>query len=143
MFPRLSVRKLKKKHACNADVCRYDCDEGTANPDDADNLGMLEITVAEIVQGRLRNGKSLQKSDRKEAMIYVSARETVDCRVRHVYYVLVLFWAISKMSKLYNVCWFQQNYVFNFIGRGLDNKDGFFGKSDPFLIFYKQVEDGR
>ncbi|XP_063717504.1 copine-3-like [Symsagittifera roscoffensis] len=93
----------------------YDCDDATSNPDKADKLGQLKVSVAEVVQGRLRQGRLLEKSGNGKSKIHVTARETVDCR---------------------------QSYVFNFIARGLDNKDGFFGKSDPFLIFHKQTETG-
>ena len=33
-------------------------------------------------------------------------------------------------------------FRFNARGHGLSNKDGFFGKSDPFLIFYRSTEYG-
>ncbi|XP_075252621.1 copine-8-like isoform X2 [Convolutriloba macropyga] len=84
----------------------YDCDNSKNEPDKADKLGSLTVSVAEVVQGRLRDGRILEKAG-QYSRIYVAARETVDCR---------------------------QNYVFNFLARGLDNKD-FLGKSDPFLVF--------
>ena len=61
---------------------KYDCNEGTADPDNADKLGQIEVSLAEVVQGRLRHGKKLQQCPVREAVIYVTARETVDCRVR-------------------------------------------------------------
>ena len=45
-------------------------------------LGQVEISLAEVVQGRLRHGKKMQKCTTRDAVLYVSARETVDCRVR-------------------------------------------------------------
>ncbi|XP_075260600.1 copine-8-like [Convolutriloba macropyga] len=90
--------------------CVYDCDEGLSNPKKADELGSLRVTLAEVVQGHLRNGRLLEESGNKQATLFVTARETVDCR---------------------------QSYVFNFVGRKLDDKD-FITKSDPFLVFHKR-----
>ncbi|XP_075252617.1 copine-3-like [Convolutriloba macropyga] len=91
----------------------YDCDDSKNDPDKADKLGTLTVSVAEVVQGRLRGGRPLAKSGDSNSKIYVTARETTDCR---------------------------QNYVFSFIALGLDNKD-FLGKSDPFLVFHRKEGD--
>ena len=62
-------------------VFSYDCDEGLSNPKKADELGSIKVNLSEIVQGHLRHGRLLDDSGNKNATLYVTARETVDCRV--------------------------------------------------------------
>ncbi|XP_063721552.1 copine-5-like [Symsagittifera roscoffensis] len=93
----------------------YDCDSSSGSLDHHDKLGHLEVSLAEVVQGRLATqGKLLVDSGNTHAKIFIRAQQTVECR------------------ESWNIC---------FSARGLDNKD-FFGLSDPYLVFYKKSAKG-
>lgn len=49
----------------------------------------------------------------------------------------------EAVNILFSVCVFhsQESVMLQFCGNKLDKKD-FFGKSDPFLVFYRSNEDG-
>ncbi|KAF3703377.1 Copine-3 [Channa argus] len=92
----------------------YDIDTENCSLKDADFLGQLECTLGQIVSSR-KLTKPLMK-DRMPAgkgTITICAEERTDNRVVEL----------------------------NVVARKLDKKD-FFGKSDPFLEFYKQAETG-
>ncbi|KAJ8396145.1 hypothetical protein AAFF_G00022180 [Aldrovandia affinis] len=93
----------------------YDIDNGTMDLSDDDFLGELECTLGQIVSSRRQTRPLLLKDKRPvgEATITISAQEIKDNRV----------------------------VSFEVEARKLDNKD-FFGKSDPFLEFYRQTESG-
>ncbi|KAM8881472.1 copine-3-like isoform 1-T1 [Synchiropus picturatus] len=94
----------------------YDIDDSvTCSLQSADFLGELECTLGQIVSSQ-RITKPLVMKDRRPAgrgTITISAEEQTDNRV----------------------------VKFEMSARKLDKKD-FFGKSDPFLEFYKQTEGG-
>ncbi|KAM7390762.1 hypothetical protein PAMA_008788 [Pampus argenteus] len=93
----------------------YDIDSDNCNLENADFLGELECTLGQVVSsGKLT--KPLLMKDKRPAgkgTITICAEERTDNRV----------------------------VEFEVAGRKLDKKD-FFGKSDPFLEFYKQTETG-
>ncbi|KAF7659325.1 hypothetical protein LDENG_00299000 [Lucifuga dentata] len=93
----------------------YDIDSESYNLKDADFLGELECTLGQIVSSR-KLTRPLVMKDKTPAgkgTIAIYAEERTDNRVVN-----------------FDVC-----------ARKLDKKD-FFGKSDPFLEFYKQTETG-
>ncbi|XP_064607503.1 copine-8-like [Liolophura sinensis] len=90
----------------------YDVDSKSANLDKHDFLGHMECTLAEIVTSN-RLSKRLIGPKKNSGHIIVSAEEVSSCKTE-----LTL-----QMS-----------------GHNLDKKD-FFGKSDPFLTFYRSNED--
>ncbi|XP_023808224.1 copine-8 isoform X1 [Oryzias latipes] len=94
----------------------YDVDSKSANLSKHDFLGQAYCTLGEIV-GSL--GSRLEKPlggipGKKCGTIIVKAEELNNCR---------------------------ESVMMQFCGNKLDKKD-FFGKSDPFLIFYRSNEDG-
>ena len=85
-------------------LIRYDCDDATSNPDKADKLGQLKVSVAEVVQGRLRQGRLLEKSGNGKSKIHVTARETVDCRVNKTWlHSFCQFGSNAKASLCYDL----------------------------------------
>uniref|UniRef100_A0AAQ6AIK0 Copine-3 n=1 Tax=Amphiprion ocellaris TaxID=80972 RepID=A0AAQ6AIK0_AMPOC len=93
----------------------YDIDSENCSLQDADFLGELECTLGQIVSSR-KITRPLVKKDKRPAgrgTITICAEERTDNRV----------------------------VAFEAAGRKLDKKD-FFGKSDPFLEFYRQTETG-
>ncbi|CAL1568697.1 unnamed protein product [Knipowitschia caucasica] len=94
----------------------YDVDSKSANLSKHDFLGQAHCTLGEVV-GSLgsRSEKSLGGiSGKKCGTIIVKAEELNNCR---------------------------ESVMMQFCGNKLDKKD-FFGKSDPFLVFYRSNEDG-
>ncbi|XP_047245908.1 copine-8 [Girardinichthys multiradiatus] len=94
----------------------YDVDSKSANLQKHDFLGQAYCTLGEVV-GSL--GSRLEKplggiQGKKCGTIIVKAEELNNCR---------------------------ESVMMQFCGTKLDKKD-FFGKSDPFLIFYRSNEDG-
>ncbi|XP_061618199.1 copine-8 isoform X1 [Phyllopteryx taeniolatus] len=94
----------------------YDVDSKSANLSKHDFLGQAYCTLGEAV-GSL--GSRLEKplggiSGKKCGTIIVKAEELNNCR---------------------------ESVMMQFCGNKLDKKD-FFGKSDPFLVFYRSNEDG-
>ncbi|KAJ0057032.1 hypothetical protein NL108_000869 [Boleophthalmus pectinirostris] len=94
----------------------YDVDSKSANLSKHDFLGQAHCTLGEVV-GSL--GSRLEKSlggisGKKCGTIIVKAEELNNCR---------------------------ESVMMQFCGNKLDKKD-FFGKSDPFLVFYRSNEDG-
>ncbi|KAM8731211.1 copine-3-like isoform 1-T1 [Acanthopagrus schlegelii] len=93
----------------------YDIDSANCSLQNADFLGELECTLGQVVSSR-KLKKPLVMKDRRPAgkgTITICAEERTDNRV----------------------------VQFEAAARKLDKKD-FFGKSDPFLEFYKQTETG-
>uniref|UniRef100_A0A8C4H1J7 Copine 3 n=1 Tax=Dicentrarchus labrax TaxID=13489 RepID=A0A8C4H1J7_DICLA len=94
----------------------YDIDNKTVDLSDDDFLGQLECTLGQVVSSKKLTRPLVlkNKSPAGKGTITVSAREKI-----------------------------KDNRVVNFEveARKLDNKD-FFGKSDPYLEFYKQTETG-
>ncbi|XP_015229069.1 PREDICTED: copine-3-like isoform X1 [Cyprinodon variegatus] len=93
----------------------YDIDSESCSPEEADFLGQLECTLGQIVSSR-KITKPLVKRDKTPAgkgTITICAEEMTDNRM----------------------------VAFEVSARKLDKKD-FFGKSDPFLEFYKETETG-
>uniref|UniRef100_A0A667Z5N7 Copine 8 n=1 Tax=Myripristis murdjan TaxID=586833 RepID=A0A667Z5N7_9TELE len=93
----------------------YDVDSKSANLSKHDFLGQASCTLGEVV-GSL--GSRMEKPlggipGKKCGTIIVKAEELSNCRVM----------------------------MMQFCGNKLDKKD-FFGKSDPFLVFYRSNEDG-
>ncbi|XP_074478750.1 copine-3-like isoform X2 [Sebastes fasciatus] len=93
----------------------YDIDSDNCSLQDADFLGELECTLGQVVSSRklTRPLVMKDKSPAGKGTITICAEERTDNRV----------------------------VEFEVAGRKLDKKD-FFGKSDPFLEFYKQTETG-
>lgn len=93
----------------------YDIDNKTIDLTDDDFLGEMECTLGQVVSSRKYTRPLLlkNKSPAGKGTITVSAEEIKDNRVVN----------------------------FEVEARKLDNKD-FFGKSDPYLEFYKQTETG-
>ncbi|XP_069012767.1 copine-8 [Embiotoca jacksoni] len=94
----------------------YDVDSKSANLSKHDFLGQAHCTLGEVV-GSLgsRSEKSLGGIPGKKCgTIIVKAEELNNCR---------------------------ESVMMQFCGNKLDKKD-FFGKSDPFLVFYRSNEDG-
>ncbi|XP_029313216.1 copine-3-like isoform X2 [Cottoperca gobio] len=93
----------------------HDIDGETSNLQDADFLGELECTLGQVVSSRKLTRPLVMKDKRPagKGTITICAEERTDNRV----------------------------VDFEVAGRKLDKKD-FFGKSDPFLEFYKQTETG-
>ncbi|XP_063357393.1 copine-8 [Pelmatolapia mariae] len=94
----------------------YDVDSKSANLSKHDFLGQAHCTLGEVV-GSL--GSRLEKPlggipGKKCGTIIVKAEELNNCR---------------------------ESVMMQFCGNKLDKKD-FFGKSDPFLVFYRSNEDG-
>ncbi|XP_068162746.1 copine-8 [Antennarius striatus] len=94
----------------------YDVDSKSANLSKHDFLGQVYCTLGEVV-GSL--GSRLEKPlggipGKKCGTIIVKAEELNNCR---------------------------ESVMMQFCGNKLDKKD-FFGKSDPFLVFYRSNEDG-
>uniref|UniRef100_A0A3P8VYP4 Copine-8 n=2 Tax=Cynoglossus semilaevis TaxID=244447 RepID=A0A3P8VYP4_CYNSE len=94
----------------------YDVDSKSANLSKHDFLGQAQCTLGEVV-GSL--GGRLEKAlggipGKKCGTIIVKAEELNNCR---------------------------ESVMMQFCGNKLDKKD-FFGKSDPFLVFYRSNEDG-
>ncbi|XP_061815758.1 copine-8 isoform X1 [Nerophis lumbriciformis] len=94
----------------------YDVDSKSANLSKHDFLGQAQCTLGEVV-GSL--GSRLEKplggiAGKKCGTIIVKAEELNNCR---------------------------ESVMVQFCGNKLDKKD-FFGKSDPFLVFYRSNEDG-
>ncbi|XP_041045084.1 copine-3-like isoform X2 [Carcharodon carcharias] len=94
----------------------YDIDNKTIDLSDDDFLGELECTLGQIVSSRKLTRPLVLRNRRPagKGTITIFAEEVKDNRVVN----------------------------FEAQARNLDNKD-FFGKSDPYLEFYKQTEDGR
>uniref|UniRef100_A0A3P9NLQ5 Copine 3 n=1 Tax=Poecilia reticulata TaxID=8081 RepID=A0A3P9NLQ5_POERE len=93
----------------------YDIDSENCTPEEADFLGQFECTLGQIVSSK-KLTKPLVKRDKTPAgkgTITICAEERNDNRV----------------------------VALEVAARSLDKKD-FFGKSDPFLEFYKQTETG-
>uniref|UniRef100_A0AAQ4PJ12 Copine-3 n=1 Tax=Gasterosteus aculeatus aculeatus TaxID=481459 RepID=A0AAQ4PJ12_GASAC len=93
----------------------YDIDSENQSLQEADFLGELECTLGQVVSSK-KLTKPLVMKDKSPAgkgTITICAEERTDNRV----------------------------VEFEVSGRKLDKKD-FFGKSDPFLEFYKQAETG-
>ncbi|XP_064805205.1 copine-3 isoform X2 [Oncorhynchus masou masou] len=93
----------------------YDIDNKTVDLSDDDFLGELECTLGQVVSGRKHTRPLVLKNNRPagRGTITIIAEEIKDNRVVN----------------------------FEAEARKLDNKD-FFGKSDPYLEFYKQTETG-
>ncbi|TKS88029.1 Copine-3 [Collichthys lucidus] len=93
----------------------YDIDSETCSLQDADFLGELECTLGQIVSSRKFTRPLVMKDKRPagKGSITICAEERTDNRV----------------------------VEFEVAARKLDKKD-FFGKSDPFLEFYRQTETG-
>ncbi|XP_070708665.1 copine-3-like isoform X2 [Pempheris klunzingeri] len=93
----------------------YDIDSDNCSLQDADFLGELECTLGQIVSSRKLTRPLVMKDKRPagKGTITMCAEERTDNRV----------------------------VEFEAAARKLDKKD-FFGKSDPFLEFYKQTETG-
>ncbi|XP_046873370.1 copine-3 isoform X2 [Hypomesus transpacificus] len=93
----------------------YDIDNQTIDLSDDDFLGELECTLGQVVSNRKLRRPLVMKNKRTagKGTITISAEEIIDNRVAH----------------------------FEVEARRLDNKD-FFGKSDPYLEFFKQTETG-
>lgn len=94
----------------------YDVDSKSANLSKHDFLGQAHVTLGEVV-GSL--GSRAEKAlggiqGKKCGTIIVKAEELNNCR---------------------------ESVMMQFCGNKLDKKD-FFGKSDPFLVFYRSNEDG-
>ncbi|XP_029017968.1 copine-8 [Betta splendens] len=94
----------------------YDVDSKSANLSKHDFLGQANCTLGEVV-GSV--GSRLEKAlggipGKKCGTIIVKAEELNNCR---------------------------ESVLMQFCGNKLDKKD-FFGKSDPFLVFYRSNEDG-
>uniref|UniRef100_A0A667ZDA8 Copine 8 n=1 Tax=Myripristis murdjan TaxID=586833 RepID=A0A667ZDA8_9TELE len=94
----------------------YDVDSKSANLSKHDFLGQASCTLGEVV-GSL--GSRMEKPlggipGKKCGTIIVKAEELSNCR---------------------------ESVMMQFCGNKLDKKD-FFGKSDPFLVFYRSNEDG-
>ncbi|EDV19307.1 uncharacterized protein TRIADDRAFT_33766 [Trichoplax adhaerens] len=92
----------------------YDVDSASAQLSKHDFLGHLECTLAEILSHGGRIEKPLQGTSNKKNTIIVTAEELNPCN------------DIVTLA---------------FCGKHLDKKD-FFGKSDPFLVLYRQNNDG-
>ncbi|XP_072267063.1 copine-3 [Pyxicephalus adspersus] len=94
----------------------YDIDNNTYDLGDDDFLGECEITLGQIVSSKKLTKPLVMKNGRPAAKgtITVFAEEIKDNRT----------------------------VQFEMEARKLDNKD-FFGKSDPYLEFYRQGDDGR
>ncbi|KAM6908752.1 copine-3-like isoform 2-T3 [Lycodopsis pacificus] len=93
----------------------YDIDSENGSLQDADFLGELECTLGQVVSSRKLTRPLVMKNKTPagKGTISICAEERTDNRV----------------------------VEFEAAGRKLDKKD-FFGKSDPFLEFYKQTETG-
>ncbi|KAM7370138.1 hypothetical protein PAMP_011416 [Pampus punctatissimus] len=93
----------------------YDIDNKTIDLSDDDFLGELECTLGQVVSSKKLTRPLVlkNKSPAGKGTITISAEEIKDNRV----------------------------VIFEVEARKLDNKD-FFGKSDPYLEFYKQTETG-
>lgn len=91
----------------------YDVDSKSAKLDKHDFLGKLECTLAEIVIAN-RLVKRLHGPKRDSGVIIVNAEELSSCK---------------------------EEVTMQYSAHQLDKKD-FFGKSDPFLAFYRCNEDG-
>uniref|UniRef100_A0A8C7YY33 Copine-3 n=1 Tax=Oryzias sinensis TaxID=183150 RepID=A0A8C7YY33_9TELE len=93
----------------------YDIDSEDCSLQTADFLGQLECTLGQIVSSRQLRRPLLMRDKRAagKGSITICAEEKTDNRV----------------------------VAFEMEGRKLDKKD-FFGKSDPFLEFFKQTETG-
>ncbi|XP_072233197.1 copine-8 [Leuresthes tenuis] len=94
----------------------YDVDSNSANLSKHDFLGQAHCTLGEVVGSM---GSRLEKPlggipGKKCGTIIVKAEELNNCR---------------------------ESVMMQFCGNKLDKKD-FFGKSDPFLVFYRSNEDG-
>ncbi|KAF0028293.1 hypothetical protein F2P81_019380 [Scophthalmus maximus] len=95
--------------------CVYDIDNNTYDLGDDDFLGELECTLGQVVSSKKLTRPLIlkNKSPAGKGTITISAEEIKDNRVVN----------------------------FEVQARKLDNKD-FFGKSDPYLEFYKQTPTG-
>ncbi|XP_012679621.1 copine-3 isoform X1 [Clupea harengus] len=93
----------------------YDIDNATVDLSDDDFLGEFECTLGQIVSSRKLTRPLVLKNKKPagKGTITISAEEIKDNRVVN----------------------------FEAEARKLDNKD-FFGKSDPYLEFYRQMESG-
>lgn len=93
----------------------YDIDNKTVDLSDDDFLGQLECTLGQVVSSKKLTRPLVlkNKSPAGKGTITISAEEIKDNRVAN----------------------------FEVEARKLDNKD-FFGKSDPYLEFYKQTATG-
>ncbi|XP_056290365.1 copine-3-like isoform X2 [Pseudoliparis swirei] len=93
----------------------YDIDSDNNSLQDADFLGELECTLGQVVSSKKLTRPLVMKNKKPagKGTIAISAEERTDNRV----------------------------VEFEVAGRKLDKKD-FFGKSDPFLEFYKQAGTG-
>ncbi|XP_053170004.1 copine-8 isoform X1 [Scomber japonicus] len=94
----------------------YDVDSKSANLSKHDFLGQAHCTLGEVVGSM---GSRMEKAlggipGKKCGTIIVKAEELNNCR---------------------------ESVMMQFCGNKLDKKD-FFGKSDPFLVFYRSNEDG-
>ncbi|XP_053323189.1 copine-3 [Spea bombifrons] len=94
----------------------YDIDNKSIDLGDDDFLGEFECTLGQIVSSKKITKPLVQKNGKPagKGSITIYAEEVKDNRV----------------------------VEFEVEARKLDNKD-FFGKSDPYLEFYRQTEDGR
>ncbi|XP_052779910.1 copine-8-like isoform X2 [Mya arenaria] len=91
----------------------YDIDSQSADLSKHDFLGRMECTLGEIVSSGTRFSKKLSGPNIKKGSILVSAEELSSCK---------------------------EQVIMQFRAHKLDKKD-FFGKSDPFLTFYRANED--
>lgn len=92
----------------------YDVDSKSADLSKHDFLGRMECTLGEIVSAGSKFMRRLQGHKRDCGTIIVGAEEQSSCK---------------------------EQATMQFCAHKLDKKD-FFGKSDPFLTFYKTNEDG-
>ncbi|KAL4226439.1 Copine-9 [Mactra antiquata] len=92
----------------------YDIDSPSADLSKHDFLGRMECTLGEVVAAGTRLSRRLTGQNIKKGSIVVSAEELSSCK---------------------------EQIVMQFRAHKLDKKD-FFGKSDPFLTFYRANEDG-
>merc|ERR1712168_495267 len=92
----------------------YDVDSTSRDLNKHDFLGCMECSLAEIVSHARLQKPLLQGPSQNKGLILVSAEEMNACK---------------------------EEVTLQFSGRKLDRKD-FFGKSDPFLQFYRTNEDG-
>ncbi|KNC82961.1 hypothetical protein SARC_04754 [Sphaeroforma arctica JP610] len=96
-----------------------DVDKPGLGLDKQDIIGVSKTTLGDIVGSRGSTREFRLKSEGKRdigGILVVSAAEVVEDR---------------------------RVVEFEFSATGLDNKDGFFGKSDPFLRIYRKRDDGQ
>ncbi|XP_060598331.1 copine-8-like isoform X1 [Ruditapes philippinarum] len=92
----------------------YDIDSPSADLSKHDFLGRMECTLGEVVASGTRFTRRLTGPNINRGSIIISAEELSSCK---------------------------EQVIMQFCAHKLDKKD-FFGKSDPFLTFYRANEDG-